>query len=139
PSPPTPTPTPSVTVTPTPTPLDTPIPTASPTTTPDPSVTVTPTPTPDPNATATPTPAGTPSPTPVVSPSPVFANGSFESDYANWSATGNQFISTSATTDGAKSVTFNAGQTTPNGVLTQTFGTAKGESYSLTFDVGAFS
>ena len=55
-----------------------------------------------------------------------FNNGSFEQDYTQWQATGNQEIVTAPAylvTDGRKAVLFNAGQTEPNAVLSQTFST----------------
>ena len=70
------------------------------------------------------------------------SNGSFESGYASWTATGNQEVSTDGTaggTDGTHFVWFNAGQRAPNGVLSQSFATAAGTSYTLTFDLGTFS
>jgi hypothetical protein len=72
----------------------------------------------------------------VQAPSPTLVNGSFESDYTGWTATGNQVISGRAS-KGSKAVQFNSGQTTPNGVLTQSFATTPGQSYTLAFDVGA--
>jgi Carbohydrate binding domain len=71
-----------------------------------------------------------------------FTNGSFESDYTGWNATGNQNIQSSSpyvASNGVKVLTFNGGQTSPNGVLSQTFATTPGQVYSLSFDVGAFS
>jgi hypothetical protein len=68
--------------------------------------------------------------------STILANGSFESGYASWTATGNQEINLRAS-DGVSSVQFNPGQTTPNGVLSQSFNTAPGQTYQLAFDIGA--
>ena len=68
-----------------------------------------------------------------------FNNGSFEQDYTQWQATGNQEIVTAPAyqvTDGSKAVLFNAGQTEPNAVLSQTFFTKVGATYTLTFDIG---
>jgi len=70
------------------------------------------------------------------------ANGSFESDYTSWTHSGSQAVVTGSPyvpTDGAKAVAFNVGQQTPSGVLSQTFATANGHTYNLTFDVGAIS
>ena len=70
------------------------------------------------------------------------ANGSFESGYTGWTAAGNQEISTDASvggTAGSAFVWFNAGQRTPNGVLSQIFATTAGQGYLLALDVGAFS
>ena len=68
-------------------------------------------------------------------------NGSFEFDYSGWSPTGNQQVVSSPfqPSDGTKLVAFNAGQKTPNGVLTQTFATTIGQAYTLSFDAGAIS
>jgi D-alanyl-D-alanine carboxypeptidase len=68
-----------------------------------------------------------------------FTNGSFESNYAGWSVTGNQDIVSSPNTevtDGAQGVLFNGGQTTPNAALAQSFATVAGRGYALTFDLG---
>jgi hypothetical protein len=71
-----------------------------------------------------------------------FTNGSFESGFTGWAASGNLNVDSSApyvATNGANLVVFNGGQTTPNGVLSQTFSTTPGQNYSLAFDAGAFS
>jgi len=71
-----------------------------------------------------------------------FSNGSFESDYAGWTETGNQTIvsgSPFSASDGIKAVAFNAGDQTPNGILSQSFTTTVGQTYVLSFDAGAFS
>ena len=73
----------------------------------------------------------------------VLANGSFESNYTGWTATGNQLVPPPeagyVASAGVKNVAFNAGQSTPNGVLSQTFMTTPGQAYVLAFDVGALS
>src|SRR5207248_5920213 len=77
-----------------------------------------------------------------VVPAGVPANGSFEFDYAGWTATGNQAVVSGApftATDGSKAVAFNVGDQTPNGTLSQAISTTSGQAYVLTFDVGAFS
>src|SRR5438270_788073 len=63
-------------------------------------------------------------------------NGSFESDYNGWSATGNQRVIAGGASVGNKSVQFNYGQLAANGVLTQAFPTSSGATYVLSFDVG---
>ncbi|MEO5915483.1 MAG: Ig-like domain-containing protein [Luteolibacter sp.] len=71
-----------------------------------------------------------------------FQNGSFESGYDRWTATGNQHIQSGApyaATQGSKLVEFNGGNLTPNGVLSQTFGTVTGATYTLAFDAGVLS
>ncbi|RYD24429.1 MAG: DUF642 domain-containing protein [Verrucomicrobiaceae bacterium] len=69
-------------------------------------------------------------------------NGSFENGYTGWTATGNQTVQTASfytATDGTRLVSFNNGEVTPNGVLTQTFPTTPGQSYLLTFDMGVLA
>jgi lysophospholipase L1-like esterase len=69
------------------------------------------------------------------------ANGSFESDFADWTHSGNlsiQSASPYAATDGGKLVAFNDGNLSPNGVLSQSFPTIPGQAYTLAFDAGAF-
>ena len=71
-----------------------------------------------------------------------FLNGSFESGYTGWSASGNQGIySTSPylATNGSRVVAFNPADSMPNGVLSQTFTTLPGQSYLLSFDMGVLS
>ncbi|MGN6552392.1 MAG: GDSL-type esterase/lipase family protein, partial [Verrucomicrobiota bacterium] len=70
------------------------------------------------------------------------ANGSFEADYAGWLTNGNQTVASEAqfpTSNGSKVVVFNDGETTPNGVLSQTFTTTPGQAYVLKFDLGVVS
>ena len=69
-------------------------------------------------------------------------NGSFESDFSGWTTTGNLAIGAAApyvATDGTKVAVFNGGQTAPNGVLSQTFATVVGQTYTLGFDVGVIA
>ena len=86
-----------------------------------------------------------PPPTPVPTAAPAFTNGSFESDFAGWSATGNVRALTAqdslsfSATDGQKVAVFNSGNQAPTGALSQSFATTAGKTYHLTFDVGAFS
>jgi hypothetical protein len=78
----------------------------------------------------------------TIVPAGGLTNGSFESDYAGWTVSGNQAIVSGEpfqATDGAKLVAFNVGQHTPNGVLAQSIATIAGHTYVLTFDLGAFS
>jgi lysophospholipase L1-like esterase len=66
-------------------------------------------------------------------------NGSFESDFASWAASGNIAIATGGPyvgTNGARMVAFNGGNSTPNGVLEQTFVTVPGQDYVIEFDYG---
>ncbi|MES2659022.1 MAG: kelch repeat-containing protein [Verrucomicrobiota bacterium] len=69
-------------------------------------------------------------------------NGGFESGFTGWITTGNQFIQSAApyaATEGTKLASFNAGNNTPNAVLSQTFATVAGQSYTLAFDLGVLS
>lgn len=69
-------------------------------------------------------------------------NGSFESGYEGWAASGNQDILSSApyaATDGMKLVAFNGINRVPNGVLSQTFATTAGQTYLLSFDIGVLA
>ena len=72
--------------------------------------------------------------------SEVLANGSFESDYDGWSHSGNHQIRANHSdyppTDGSKLVSFNSGQSAPNGIISQTFETVPAQSYILSFDLG---
>jgi lysophospholipase L1-like esterase len=73
--------------------------------------------------------------------SSALSNGSFESDYASWTKTGNSEIKSASpyvATNGSKVLAFNTGQSTPNGTVSQTFATTPGQVYQLSFDVGAF-
>lgn len=73
---------------------------------------------------------------------PNLSNGSFESDFDDWTATGNVTIQSAppyAPTDGAKLASFNALNTAANGTLTQTVTTIPGRIHSLRFDVGNLS
>ncbi|MEO5712428.1 MAG: Ig-like domain-containing protein, partial [Luteolibacter sp.] len=69
----------------------------------------------------------------------VLVNGSFESDYTAWTKSGNQAIATYPTTDGRKLVAFNGNNLAANGVLSQTFATVSGQTYTLSFDAGILS
>jgi len=69
-------------------------------------------------------------------------NGGFEAALTGWKATGNLAVVTGSfwrTTEGSHAVAFNAGQSLPNGVLSQSFPTTPGQIYTLTFDSGALS
>ncbi len=71
-----------------------------------------------------------------------FINGSFESSYHGWTASGNHQVQ-SATPDtlphGINYLAFNNGNTTPNGVLEQTFATTPGQTYDVTLHLGTLS
>ncbi len=68
-------------------------------------------------------------------------NGSFESGATGWTTTGNLVIGSpySVATHGTKLVAFNSGDLTPNGVLSQTFATVAGQTYTLAFDAGVIA
>lgn len=70
----------------------------------------------------------------------LLANDSFESDFDGWNSGGNVRIQTSPTpTDGTMLVAFNAGNTTPDGWISQTFTTVPGTAYRLSFDMGVIA
>lgn len=67
-------------------------------------------------------------------------NGSFERDFEGWTVSGNVWIQTAPPyrpTDGIKLAAFNAGDSQPNAHLSQVLATTPGQSYQLTFDMGA--
>jgi hypothetical protein len=69
-------------------------------------------------------------------------NGSFEQNFTGWTSTGNLEIQSAtpyAATNGSKLVAFNTRNSTPNGVLSQTFATTAGQTYTLAFDTGVLS
>jgi uncharacterized delta-60 repeat protein len=69
-------------------------------------------------------------------------NGGFESDTQGWNASGNLGIRTTAPyapSEGLRLVAFNAGNSTPNGILSQTFATTPGITYLLSFDMGVLA
>jgi hypothetical protein len=71
-----------------------------------------------------------------------FVNGSFESDYTGWTRSGNLgigFTPYHQPTQGSKLTVFNWGQSAPNGVLSQTFGTVPGQTCTLAFDAGVLA
>src|ERR1700692_4635901 len=67
-------------------------------------------------------------------------NGSFENDYANWTASGHQAIATNdpshPASNGSKVVVFNPNDMFANAVLSQTFATTPGQRYGLALDLG---
>ena len=69
-------------------------------------------------------------------------NGSFESGFQGWTNIGNQSIRSAApyaATDGMMLVAFNTSNLPPNAVLSQSFATVAGQSYTLAFDAGVLS
>jgi hypothetical protein len=78
----------------------------------------------------------------TTTPAGPFTNGSFDSDLAGWTRVGNAEVVSGSfwvATQGVKLVAFNAGNSTPNGVLSQNFATTAGRTYTLAFDAGAIS
>ena len=69
-------------------------------------------------------------------------NGGFEADCQGWSVSGNVGIRATAPyapSAGLRLVAFNAGNTLPNGILSQTFVTTPGITYPLSFDMGVLA
>ncbi|MEO5915751.1 MAG: choice-of-anchor Q domain-containing protein [Luteolibacter sp.] len=78
----------------------------------------------------------------ALDPNNLLANGSFESNLDGWTVTGNVSPQTGAPyvpTNGAKIAAFNAVNSLPNGVLSQTLPTEVGAHYSLDFDAGVLA
>lgn len=72
--------------------------------------------------------------------SPSWVNGGFESNFQGWAAGGNVRIQNSPpATEGIGLVGFNAGNSQPNGFLSQSLAAVPGQSYLLTFDLGVYS
>jgi len=70
----------------------------------------------------------------------LITNGSFENNYASWTAGGNQGIATSdpayPASAGTHVVVLNANDQSPTATLSQSFTTTVGQRYALTFDAG---
>jgi hypothetical protein len=69
-------------------------------------------------------------------------NGSFEQGLAGWTINGNvscRWTAPYTASNGTNLLVFNAGQTPPNGVVSQTIATVAGQTYSLNFDAGTLS
>lgn len=69
-------------------------------------------------------------------------NGSFEAELNAWTSSGNVSIQAPPLylpTQGSRLVSFNSANSIPNGVLSQSFATVPGQTYTLAFDVGVFS
>lgn len=78
----------------------------------------------------------------IASGSQLITNGSFESNMTSWTGTGNHQVQSAAPyspTNGTRLLAFNQAQTTPNGLVTQSFPTVPGTTYQLAFDMGAFA
>jgi uncharacterized membrane protein len=64
-------------------------------------------------------------------------NGSFEAAFTGWAGTGNVRVVTSSNAAAGKQyVEFNSANTSSTGVVSQSFATIPGTTYSLAFDVG---
>jgi hypothetical protein len=72
-----------------------------------------------------------------------FVNGSFESGFTGWGysgSTNSTLLTTSVPgTNGTTLVVFNSVNSPNNGVVTQTFATTPGTSYTVTFDMGVLA
>lgn len=75
----------------------------------------------------------------------LITNGNFESGLSGWTTSGNvntavfngtYFGGGSNAKNGTTMIAFNAGDSTPNGILSQAFATTIGTSYTVTFDYG---
>lgn len=79
----------------------------------------------------------------TVVPLGAVANGSFESGYSAWMASGNQSVVTSGgfyqASAGTQLIVFNGGNTAPNGFLSQSFATTPGQAYTLRVDLGVLA
>lgn len=68
----------------------------------------------------------------------LLVNGSFESNYLGWSASGNQKIESSVapykSSNGSRLVSFNGLNLPSNGVLSQSFATVPGKVHTVSFD-----
>ncbi|MEO5915752.1 MAG: DUF642 domain-containing protein [Luteolibacter sp.] len=69
-------------------------------------------------------------------------NGGFEDGFASWTSSGNVVVRSTppyGPTEGTKLAAFNAGNSTPDGSLSQEFVIIPGQRYRLEFDVGNLS
>lgn len=85
--------------------------------------------------------SGPPPPPPPAGPN-LLVNGAFATDYSGWSHSGNQGVvppASYSSPSGSKLVAFNGGNSTPNGVLSQSFSTVAGSSYRITFHAGVIA
>lgn len=70
----------------------------------------------------------------------LLSNGSFESGFLAWTATGAVQVRTDENpSDGLRAAVFNWGNVAGTGVLTQSFATQAGATYQLSFDYGGFA
>ncbi|MEY4243871.1 MAG: hypothetical protein RLZZ245_1456 [Verrucomicrobiota bacterium] len=72
----------------------------------------------------------------------LLTNGSFESNFTSWKRKGNvKTVSGTAyaTSSGKKLMAFNASNTTPSGVIAQSFSTIPGANYQVKFSMGALA
>ncbi|MCU0749774.1 MAG: immunoglobulin domain-containing protein, partial [Akkermansiaceae bacterium] len=69
-------------------------------------------------------------------------NGSFESGMTGWTGTGNHYVQLTGANpnvNGVRFLVFNGANSTPNGVVSQTFATTPGQSYGVTFRMGVLA
>lgn len=70
----------------------------------------------------------------------ILTNGSFEAGSTGWTTSGNFVVIDSTppylASNGNKLLVFNGGQTQPNGLISQSFGTVPGQQYRLDYDMG---
>ncbi|MCB1134398.1 MAG: cadherin-like domain-containing protein, partial [Verrucomicrobiae bacterium] len=80
-----------------------------------------------------------------VAPLPVelLVNGSFENGETGWSMSGSYLVyqddGTYTATEGSGLLVLNGGQGAPNALVSQTFSTVPGQSYTLSYDLGVVS
>lgn len=71
------------------------------------------------------------------------ANGSFESGYSAWMASGNQALASNGSfyqaSHGFNLIVFNGGNSSPDGLLTHSFVSTAGQAYRVEFDLGVLS
>ncbi|MEO7100592.1 MAG: Ig-like domain-containing protein [Luteolibacter sp.] len=74
--------------------------------------------------------------------SQLIVNGSFENNNTGWTSTGSQSIQSASPyepTNGTKLAVFNGGNMQPGGVLSQSFATVVGQTYTVGFDAGVLA
>lgn len=74
--------------------------------------------------------------------SEVLTNGSFEDGMSAWKPSGNVLVEAGApyvASDGSHLLVFNGNQEDPDGIVSQTFATVSGTTYTLAFDIGVLA
>ncbi|MEO6476132.1 choice-of-anchor D domain-containing protein [Luteolibacter sp.] len=70
----------------------------------------------------------------------VSTNGGFESAFTSWTSSGNvRAVTNTAATEGSNIAEFNYSNTEPNGMISQSFTTTPGTTYTLAFDIGVLA